>query len=487
MPVDLRSYLKQLETDPEEELLVINKELSPRFEIPAVLHKLEQEERFPTVLFQRVTGSDLPVVANIFASYRRHGLAIGTSDPKQMLNMYMQREGQRIPTKRVGAEDAPVKQVKWTGEQVDLRKLPIVTHHEQDSGPYITAGVLVTRDPRSGVYNAGVYRHELRGPRELGAFMQPFSHSMEICRRYGERGERMPAAICVGVHPALVIAANCRGALEDNELEAAGGLLGEPVEMVQAETLPIEVIARSELVIEGFVHPDRLVEDGPFGEYTGYYGSKQTVPLMEVTAITMRDKALFHDIFAGHPDHNAGPLATEANILRTVKQFVPSVTAAHSPRCGSFYHVYISIKKRVEGQGKLAGIAALVAHPNIKHVIVVDDDIDVLNEHEVLWAVATRFQADTGLTLSPFTTGATLDPTAYGEIRSEDGNMTTKMVIDATKPLGRSFPERVAVPRDVMERIDLRDLLQGRETAGPKLAKRGEISAAEWWVTGKVS
>jgi 2,5-furandicarboxylate decarboxylase 1 len=305
-----------------------------------------------------------------------------------------------------------------------------------------------------------------------------------MLRRYGERGEPMPAAICIGVHPAIMMAGTSRGAFGDSELERAGGLLGEPVEMVEAETVPLEVIARSEFVIEGYLYPDRLVEDGPFGEYTGYYGSNQIVPIMELTAITMRRGAIYHDVFASHPDHNVGPLAREAQVYRSVKEFVPTVTAVHSPRCGSLYHVYVSIKKRTEGQGRLAGMAALAGDPNIKHVFVVDDDVDVRNEHEVLWAVATRFQADTNLMLSPNTTGATLDPTAYGEDRAADGTMTTKMIVDATKPVKRPFPERVSVPRDVLERLDLRQLVPGYRAPAAGNGARS-TGGQDWWTTTK--
>lgn len=486
MSADLRSYLEQLAADPMGELLTVDQELNPRFEMSAVLYKLEQDGRFPAVLFRRSAGSRFPVVANIFSSYRRLGLAIGCTDQQQILHAYMQRERERVPTRTVSRAEAPVKEVVWTGDDVDLRKLPIVTHHEHDSGPYITAGVLVIRDPSSGAYNAGVFRHEVRGPRDVAAFLQPFSHSWDMLQRYGERGQPMPAAICVGHHPAVVMAAASRGPIGDSELEAAGGLLGEPLDMVAAETQPLEVPARAEFVLEGVIYPDRFVEDGPFGEYTGYYGSKQRVPLMELTAITMRQSPIYHDIFASHPDHYVDPLSTEAHVYRSVKQFVPSVVDVHRPRCGSLYHIYVSIKKRAEGQGKMAGMAALACHPNLKHAIVVDDDIDVRNEHEVLWAVATRFQADTGLTLSPYTTGATLDPTAYGEDRAADGTMTTKMIIDATKPVSRPFAQRVVIPRDVLQRIDLQQLLPGYHGAG-STAGNGEVTQAgiDWWTTSK--
>jgi 2,5-furandicarboxylate decarboxylase 1 len=258
-------------------------------------------------------------------------------------------------------------------------------------------------------------------------------------------------------------------------------LLGEPVELVQAETIPLEVIARAEIVLEGWIYEDRLVEDGPFGEYTGYYGRKQLVPVMEITALTHRRDAFYHDIFASHPDHYVDPLATEAHVYRAVKQFVPSVVAVHRPRCGSLYHAYVSIKKRVEGQGKTAGLAALSCHPNLKHVIVVDDDVDVRNEHEVLWAVATRFQADVGLTMVPNATGATLDPTAYGEDRSSQGTMTTKLIIDATKPLHGEFPARVRVPAEVLERINLEALVPGKQQ--PSAHDRAAAPSIDWWTT----
>jgi 2,5-furandicarboxylate decarboxylase 1 len=182
-----------------------------------------------------------------------------------------------------------------------------------------------------------------------------------------------------------------------------------------------------------------------------------------VTAITMRSDAIYHDLDPAHPEHNlANALTLENAVYAAVRNLVPSVTAVYMPVSGACrFTAYVAIKKRVPGEGKSAGLAALAANPNVKIAVVVDDDIDIYDEQQVLWAIATTFEADTGLAVIPNAMGSHLNPSAYGEVRSQKGPMNTKMVIDATRPATMKFETRIRPPKEAWDRIRLEDYIDG--------------------------
>ena len=249
-----------------------------------------------------------------------------------------------------------------------------------------------------------------------------------------------------------------------NELETAGGLLGEPLEVVKAETVDLQVPARAEIIIEGVI--DRPIDgpsttDGPFGEYTWYYGGVQPCYQMRVTAITMRRDAIYHDLDPAHPEHNlAKILGAEASIYEAVKKVVPSVKAVHLPMSGVLYHIYVSIKKRVQGEGKLAGIGALAGHIWATMVVVVDEDVDVFNEADVMWAIATRAVADRDVSIIANATGQRLNPSAHNESHTGRGYMVSKMIVDATKPVDRPFSTRITSNKELWQTMQLEDYLK---------------------------
>ena len=272
----------------------------------------------------------------------------------------------------------------------------------------------------------------------------------------------MEAVLFIGHHPAALIGTLCEGPIDLSELEVMGGLLGEPLQVVNGETVDIPVPAFAEIAIEGHLDPTNETSDGPFAEFTGFYGpSKDPVGLMKVSAITMRDDAIYHDLDPAHQEHNlAGALTLESTVYSNVRHLVPSVTGAYLPVSGSCrFTAYVAIKKRVQGEGKSAGMAALTANPGIKIAIVVDSDIDIYNEQRVLWAIATTFEADRDLTIIPNAMGSHLNPSAYGEVRVETGPMNTKVIIDATRPVTLHFENRIRPPQEVWDRIRLKDYL----------------------------
>ena len=237
------------------------------------------------------------------------------------------------------------------------------------------------------------------------------------------------------------------------------------------------VPARAEIIIEGIVPPKKRHYEGPFGEWPHYYYKEGEQPYIEVTAITMRKNPIYQSIHSAHFEHNIiGAAPRLGSLFRRIQEAVPSLTGVNMPISGAARsHCYISLKKRAEGEPKQAALAAFVTDPNIKHVIVVDDDIDVFNETQVLWALAMRFQADRDLVIIPNIIGSHLNPTAYGHNRLEKGPMETKLIFDATKPLPPyDFPKEAKAPDEVISRIDL-----ARDTRAYDSAKDNKVMTGQ--------
>jgi 2,5-furandicarboxylate decarboxylase 1 len=464
MAKDLRTYLDELRAAHPEQLRVVRKRVDPDFEAAALVDRLEDDGRypgFPAVLFEQVGDSEIPLLINLHGTYERLALAV-ESDLHGMVAEYARREGE--PVLSVNVDDAPVQEVVLAEDEIDVSKLPLLRHQELDAGRYITSAVLLSRDPESGATNAGIFRHQYQGPRQIGIQVNPAHHTGYILRQYRERKEPMEVALFIGHHPAVTMGAVSKLAGVGGELDVAGGLLGEAVEMVRCRTVDLSVPARAEIVIEGFIDPDpeKTAIEGPFGEYPRYYTKVGPQPYVQITAITMRRDPIFVDVFNAASEHSMlGGLPRMGSIYRRVKEAVPSVRAVNLPLSGmARSHLYISMKKATEGEPKLAACAALAVDPLLKHVFVVDDDIDVFNEVDTLWCLATRFQADRDLIVMPNFLGGQLNPVTYGRNRDEKGPMETKLIFDCTKPVGVDFPPMCRVPPNVVARMDPADWLE---------------------------
>lgn len=444
-----------------EEYLRVERQVDPKFELSAVLRKLQDEKRFPAVRFSRVKGSKFPVVSNLFASTRRLALAIGVS-PENLLQGYMEREDRLLESKMV--RSGPVQDVVIEGRKVDLTRLPVVTHCEKDAGPYFTSAVGVFKDPDTGIYDVGIFRMQLKERNKVGVLYGAYSKAARIIRKNEERNKPTEMAVFIGHHPASILCSQTKVPVHIDEFAVMGGLLGEPVELVPAKTVDVRVPAWAEFVLEGEILPKVREPEGPFGEYPWYYGLEYSSHVMRVKAITHREDAIYHDIFSAHADHNmCGKIQRESVIFKRIRMAVPGVKAVVLPLAGACRHVgYISMKKEFDGQGKTAAMAALVAESMMKLVVVVDDDINVENETEVWWAVATRAQADRAIFMVPESYVSELDPSAYSiRSRNERGYLGTKWAIDATRPINLPFEERADVPHEVWSRIRLQDYLPG--------------------------
>ncbi|HEX2226700.1 MAG TPA: UbiD family decarboxylase [Candidatus Binatia bacterium] len=451
MAKDLRSFIAQLERESPQEIIRISKPISPRYEISALLTHLETQKKFPLLFCENVAGYSAPVVINAQVSRRLMALALGCEVP-DLARVYAERQSKIFPTLEI--ENAPVHEVIRTSDEIDLTQIPLLTHYDVNAAPYITAGIVAAADPDSGVRNTSYNRLMMADKRELRIFMAIGRHLWTLHHKVETRNEALPVAIIIGVHPLFSLGAQAFTASTEDEYAVIGGMLGEPLRVVRGKTVPILVPADAEMIIEGKILPHVRRIEGPFGEFTGHAVPSDERPVVEVTAITHRHGYIFQDIHAGYTEHKMmGALPREAALLRAVRQTVPTVNAVCMPVSGTCrFHAYISIAKRAPGQAKNAICAAFAADMLLKHVVIVDDDIDVFDEERVLWAVANRFQADRDLVVISSAQGSELDPSAG------PGGVNAKMGLDATKPMS-GFPPELRVPNEALTRIRLEDFL----------------------------
>lgn len=462
--LDLREFISAIDSDGSDQLVHVHAPIDPaKFEVSAVLQHLENDHRYPMVMFHRPLNlhgevSEFPLVTNVFADRARCAQALGlpASDAHLPLSLeYARREQGRLDPVVLSPGDSPVKEVIKLGDDADLRDFPIVRNHHMDPAPYIDMTPIM-RDPDSGAYNAAYLRMMYKGPRKLGLHMSP-RHNWQITRKHEERGEPTPVVIVVSHHPAFFLGGLNVAPFGEDDYEVIGAVAQEPIRLVPSETWGdrFMVPADAEIIIEGEVPPNVREIEGPFGEFPGTYGPQRLRWVIDVKAITHREKAIYQNVFVGHPDDRVqGGIPKEGRLFNRIKGVVPTVKAVHLPPSGVCrFHCYISIDKRVDGESKQAALIALGEVDFIKHVVVVDGDVDPFDEQSVLWSVATRVQADQDVDIIKNVKGNTLDPSQTDDI------MTTKMIVDATRPVSRPFPERIRVPEDVMERIRLEDFV----------------------------
>lgn len=471
MSKDLRQFLQQARKMGPDFYVEVSRPLKPKYEKDVLQLKLAKEGRYPVIFCPEIEGSRIPLVSNLYGSYELIGLALGM-DATVVTESEVFREYQRIrhntrPVKVVPATGAPVKEIILQGKDADLDLFPIQHHNELDSGKYIDIGCLICKDPDTGIPNVGVYRHEKKGKDKLGCSVAPTHHTAYIARRCAELGKPMEVAIFIGHHPAVVIGSQARGKFEMNEYEVMGGYLGEPLEVTPAETVDLLVPAYAEIVIEGTIDPHHMSTDAPFGEWHGYYGFEWSCYVIQVTAITMRRDAIYQDVAPSQREHPMTPMFGAAcTVYDAVKSVSPAVKDVCLPFSGrGLATAYVSITKRVQGEGMRVGLAAVNNDVNtIRTAVVVDDDIDVYDEEEVQWAISTRVTPDIDILMLPRVAGCPLSPTSYDEERlkkrGSGGTVNTKMVIDATKPISQEFPDRVTPPKDLWNSMKLEDYIK---------------------------
>ena len=444
MSQDLRSFLELVES--KDELVRISHPVDPVHEVSALVAKLARERRRrPVLLLENVKGSALPVVTNLHAGRRRMALAM-KAEPRGVQRAFL--KAMERPVAPVVVDTGPVKEVVQTGGDVDLLALPQIVHHAADAGPYITAAISFARDPEDGTWNCAYNRLMIMGRDRTSIHITASKHLWEFYQKAEARGEALPVAFAVGVHPAIGLGALAIGSIDEDERAIMGGILGEPLELVRCETSDLLVPAHAELILEGEILPGERTPEGPFSEFTGYSLGQRQREVVRYNAVTMREGALFHDIAVAQVDHLLlSTIPMEANLYRAVRAIVPSVTAVRVP---APYSCYVAIEQRVAGQAKNAILAVLGADMYIKRVVVVDHDVDIFDDREVAWALGTRCQADRDITVISNTRGSDLDPS------TDSDGYTAKWGVDATaKPSLAEYTPRNRIPPEVMDRIDL--------------------------------
>jgi len=448
MSQDLRNYLNSIKQNHPEDFLTVSREVDPAFEITAITVKLEQEaKRRPILLFENVKGTSFSVLTNLHAGRSRLAAAIHAK-PEEMQRAYLRAMEKPIPPKMVSK--APAKEVILTGDRVDLYKLPQILHHQEDAGPYITAAISFAKDPNSDTWNCAYNRLMIKGRDTTSIHLTLAKHLWEFQRVAEAQNQALPVAFAIGVHPAIALGCLAIGSIDEDERAIMGGLLGEPLELVKCETSDLLVPAQAEMILEGEILPHERTPEGPFGEFTGYSLGERQREVLKVRAITHRRDAIFQDITVGHLDHlmlSTTPI--EANLFRAVRAMVPTVKAVRVP---APFTCYVSIEQRISGQAKNAILAVLGADLYMKRVVIVDHDVDIFNDRQVNWAIATRCQPDRDIAIISNARGSDLDPST-----KEDGN-TAKWGVDATaKPSLAAYTPRHRVPREVWQRINIKD------------------------------
>jgi 2,5-furandicarboxylate decarboxylase 1 len=454
---DLRGFIEFLEAEHPEQVIRISKEVDPKFGVSGILERLERDGRFPLVIFENVKGSKIPLVANMHASFERLRLGLGMEQGGVREFVAECAARQAHPIDPVIVASAPVQEVVHTGAEVDVEELPICTYHEKDAGKYITAGLAVMRDPETGINNVGVYRLMVHEKNLLGVQLSETADGHVIWKKYEKSGLPCPIAVVIGHHPAFFIGSLCFSTLDSDELRIAGGMLQRPVPLVKCKTIPLEVPADAEIVLECEIRPGERRAEAPFGEFPGTYGPQRMNPVLEIKAITRRREPLYQNAFVGHSDNLLlSGLMRTTFIEETVKIACPTVRAVTVPRSGRYRFVcYVAIEKLSEGEAKLAAMAAFVADPFLKFVVVVDHDVDIDNDVDVIHAIATRVRADQDVFMVPYAKGSPLDPASYDP--AGGSNLVTKMGIDATRK--SNYPDEISVPG--MEAINMAEFIPG--------------------------
>lgn len=426
---DLRRYLDFLEA--EKQLVRVRKEVDPKYEIAAILHRLGNEKG-PAVLFENVKGYNIPVVGGVYGTLERVAMGIGTT-----VIDYASEVSRRFATGGkapvyMSSELAPVKEVKMIGEDSNLLSFPVITHQEKDASPYITAGVIIAYDKELSVYNVSTNRIQVVGPRDCNVHLAPGFDLWDIHRRAELRGEPVDISVNIGVPPAVHFAAVAPIPLGQSELDLAGAMLGEPVEVVQCETVDCIAIANAEIVIEAQILPNVRGQEGPFSDCADYYTGVRPTPSFKVTAITSRANPIYQAVMPGAPNSECDCLhwaGRQYRMWEYTKMFARDLKAIHMTSGGAGeFHIVVSLNPTMEGEVKNV-ISALFALPSIKLVTVVNDDVNIYDPNEVEWAVATRFQADRDLVVLHDALGIPIDPSVYKGVHRV---LTAKMGIDAT-------------------------------------------------------
>lgn len=445
---DLGAVIEWLER--RGRLVRVRSEVDPAYELAAIAAKFEGQPR--AVLFEKVKGSPYPVFVGLYWS--RQLLAELLQYPEKALPQHVSRciqDWQQRPVAPITVDSGPVLEV--TEEVVDLQRLPIPIHAEQDGGPYFDAAVVIAKDPETGVRNASIQRFMVIAKDRLAVNIDAGRHLETYLDKAAARGEPLPLTLNVGVGPGLHFAAATpaeAAPIDTDELGIASHFHGRALELVGGTTSKVEMVAHAMFALECDIIPGELHTEGPFAEVTGYYASVAPRPLVRVKRIHRRRQPVFHTILSGAEVFNSVGLLGEANVLALLQKQVPGVTDVYFSHGGcGFYHAVVQIAQKRAGWAKQALMAAFAAFPPLKMVTVVDDDVDIRNPSDVEWALATRLDPKHGILVVENVFGHGLNPMF-------PDYLGTKVGFDATRPFPHTRNFDRAKVRDVsLEALDL--------------------------------
>jgi len=470
---DQKEFIDLLEK--RGELKRIKQPVSPRLEITEIAARV-MHGGGPALLFENVQGSRLPVSINLMGSRRRMALALGVQDVEEIAGRIEALVSTRVPESLLGklallprlvemtkfpprtVSGGPVQEVVLEGDEVDLGSLPVLTCWPQDGGPYFTLPQVITRDPVTGMRNVGMYRMQVFDRNTTGMHWHIHKHGAQHFESARRAGRRLEVAVALGGDPALAYAASAPLPDTIEEYLFAGFLRQQPVELVKARTVDLEVPAHADIVLEGWVDPQApLRREGPFGDHTGYYSLEDDYPVFHVQAVTLRSDAIYPATVVGPPpmeDYWMGH-ATERIFRPLLKLVVPELVDYHMPPEGVFHNlVFVSIRKRYPGQAfkvmhSLWGQGLMML---AKVLVVVDEEIDVQDGQQAWWAALNNIDPQRDVIFTP-------GPADALDHASQLPHYGTKMGIDGTRKLPsegfiRPWPDRIEMTGEVKRRID---------------------------------
>jgi 2,5-furandicarboxylate decarboxylase 1 len=440
---DFRAFLNVLKE--AGELIEVDRPVSPMLEVAKAMRKSAAVSG-PAVIFKD-NGTEFPLVGGVYNTRSKALIALEATE-QNVFDKVLRGMAARIPP--VVVTDAPVHENVLTGDAIDLSKIPVAKYSPDDGGPYITAGIVVSKDPETGIPDIGHYRFEVIDKQTFSFLALPnhrFARNMATARRLGQT--TFHAALLIGVDP--VMAYSCPIQVPDgtNDFEVVGGMRGAALELVRCKTIDVEVPARAELVLELEVDMTKRVFEGPLGEFTGYYTPGSSKPIARIKAITHRNNAYFQALLTGVPpteNHILKQLSYEASYFAMLKAQHPTLTNLAIPASGGVaFYVVMSMKQRYAGEARHAILTTIASSQRPKKVVVVDPDIDVRNPDQVEWAITFRTQPARDVIIIDGLPGGTLDPSLDGSLPL-DRRVGSAMGIDATFPYGADEQKAADVP-----------------------------------------
>jgi 2,5-furandicarboxylate decarboxylase 1 len=453
MAKDLHSFIA-LEEKNREGSVIHEKERvdANNYETIAYLKHLDLRNERKMVLFENVPAlngqpSPYPLFYNPWVT--REFVADSLDMTELTSPMDVSREVAKLELQKgsvnvVAPEKAPVKEVVLTGDKADLRILPMPMHQKDDVAPYHTMACAM-KGINSDFYDITFTKNRYYSPQRMSFSAHKHHHLEAMTCEYEAQNQRAPVIVILGHHPAFYLSSCAMTAFGNNDYLTASAFLREPLRLTPSTTWGdrFMVPADAEVIIEGEIPPHVRDKQNPFGEILGYYQGEMEVPVIEVTAITMRKNAIVQDFWPGHMDHwNLGSIPKEGSVYNVIKKNIPGIKAIHLAASGCGRCIcYISIKKEFENEPNKVGMQAFVEMPNLKLAVIVDDDIDVFNEREVMWAVATRVHWDKDIEI-------------IREVQSFRGWLGDAVaIIDATIPLKGGWPKRNEIDPEAFERV----------------------------------